>query len=730
MGWFDEQIKQRLESDQEVLEDSFFRLASVVLDKWNARHMDDSRQNTREALDDILHYYRQKPCQIPEEIKDLSGQLEYALRPAGLMLRDVHLEEGWYKDAYGPMLAYLNGSGAMVALLPGTLHGYYFRDPATGKKTRVNRKTAALFSKEALCFYRPLPMKKLGIPDLLLYMKNSVSKGDLLLIVLATLAFTLIGKIEPQVYSLVTGSILTSKRMNLLNGIAVFLVSAAFASQMISMVRDLLMQRIEIKTTLALQASVMMRLLSLPARFFRSFSSGELSSRANAVHSLCSMMLNNILSIGLSSLMSLLYIGDIFRFAPALVLPSILILLTTVTLSAAASLIQINISRQKMHLAAEETGMNYAILNGLQKIKLSGSEKRVFARWGNLYAQNARLEYNPPNFLKLNRVIVMGISLAGTVLLYAIALKTGVEPNQYYAFGSAYGRVSGAFTALSGIAISIASIPPVLEMAEPILQAEPEVAADKKAVSKISGNVEVSHVTFRYEQNTPCILNDFSLRIKAGEYVAIVGRTGCGKSTLVRLLLGFEKPETGSILYDHHDLALVDPRSIRKQIGVVIQNGDLFQGDILSNITLSAPFLTLDEAWEAAETAGIADDIREMPMGMHTVISEGQGGISGGQKQRLLIARAIAPKPRLLIFDEATSALDNKTQRRVSDALDKLECTRIIIAHRLSTIRNCDRILVMDGGKIIEEGNYDQLIEKGGFFADLVARQRLDTEAN
>ncbi len=218
-----------------------------------------------------------------------------------------------------------------------------------------------------------------------------------------------------------------------------------------------------------------------------------------------------------------------------------------------------------------------------------------------------------------------------------------------------------------------------------------------------------------------------NLKINAGEYVAIVGRTGCGKSTLVRLMLGFETPSNGSVFYDHHDLARVDPRSLRKQIGVVIQNGQLFQGDIYSNIVISAPQLTLEQAWEAAELAGIADDIREMPMGMHTVISEGQGGISGGQKQRLMIARAIAPRPRILIFDEATSALDNKTQKQVSDALDQLNCTRIVIAHRLSTIRNCDRILVMDNGAIIEEGTYDSLIEKNGVFADLVSRQRLDT---
>ena len=547
-----------------------------------------------------------------------------------------------------------------------------------------------------------------------------------MVIVLATLAVQLVGMIEPRVYSLVTGKILEGHNMNLMAGVGVFLLTSAFAAQLIGLVRSLLMQRINTKTSQAVQASVMMRILSLPVSFFRRYSSGELSSRAGSVNSLCSMMLNNILSIGLSSLLSLLYVAQIFSFAPALVWPSLLIILATVVMSLAVSLVQIGISRKRMKLSAEEQGMSYAVMNGIQKIRLSGSEKRVFARWGRLYAKGAQLEYNPPLFLKINTVITTAISLIGTIVLYYLAIQTNVGVSQYYAFTAAYGRVMGAFSALAGIAVSVASIRPVLEMAEPILKAEPEVAADKQPVDRVTGHIEMSHVSFRYEENTPYVLNDLSLDIKAGEYVAIVGRTGCGKSTLVRLLLGFEKPEKGGIFYDRHDLNSIDPRSLRKHIGVVIQNGQLFQGDIFSNITISAPDLTLDEAWEAAEMAGIAQDIRDMPMGMQTLISEGQGGISGGQKQRLMIARAVAPKPSILIFDEATSALDNKTQKQVSGALDKLNCTRIVIAHRLSTIRNCDRILVMDKGTIIEEGTYDDLIAQNGHFAELVARQRLD----
>ena len=800
MSWFSEQIRQRTESDQEILEDSFLRMANAVMDKWSAERLEDSREISGEAINSILRYYHRKPVEFSDEdfwsdtnrsgLKPVGSganapsqasgsgasgsgadapsqagagsgsgasgsgsgtssgggpgvdssvnekvrqssieaalMLEKALRPSGLMIREVRLEDNWHTDAFGPMLACMKETGATVALMPGKIFGYWYRDPETRRKVYISRKQEKLFAREAICFYQPLPMKKIGIPDLLIYMKNSLSLSDVILIIAATLAVTLVGFVEPRIGERLTGSVLKSRNMTLMLGMGAFLIASAFASQMIGLVKSLLTERINTKTSVAVEASVMMRILSLPVSFFRKYSSGELSNRASSVNSLCRTILNMIFSTALGSLMSLLYVTQIFDYAPALVVPALLLTLATVAVSIGSTMLQIRITREQMQLSAQENGMSYATLTGIQKIRLSGSEKRVFARWGRLYAKNARLTYNPPLFLKLNPMITNGIGLVGTIILYYLAVTTGVSESRYIAFSIAYGNVSGAFNALASIALSVATIKPVLEMAEPILKAEPEVAEEKQTVEKVSGHVEMSHVSFRYEENTPWVLEDMNLDIRAGEYVAIVGRTGCGKSTLVRLLLGFEKPEKGAIYYDKRELAGLDPRSLRKHIGVVIQNGQLFQGDIFSNITISAPQLTLKEAWEAAETAGIAQDIREMPMGMQTVIAEGGGGVSGGQKQRLMIARAIAPKPKILIFDEATSALDNKTQKQVSDALDKLNCTRIVIAHRLSTIRNCDRILVMDKGAIIEEGNYEELIAQGGYFAQLVERQRLD----
>ena len=726
MGWFDEQIRQRKLSDQEIMEDSLFRMASVVLGRQRAGVLSDERIVTKAAIDDILKFYHYKPVEIPDNVKGLDEQLEFCLRPHGLMYRSVRLEEGWYKDAFGPMLAYRKEDGMAVALLPKRFVGYWFRDPVTGKRTDLNRKTAEIFEPDAICFYRPLPLKKLSIADLIKYLAECLSSGDILSIVVLTFVATLVGMLMTNANKALTGFVLQSKNLSLLLGTAAFTLSVIVSTQLLDGVRALMMNRLEIKTSLSVEAAMMMRVMNLPANFFRKYASGELSSRYDAVNQLCSLLLGNIFSTGLGAIFSLMYITQIFRYAPALVAPALLIVLVSIAVSILSSLTQIKVSRQVMEKGSKENGLSFALITGIQKIKLAGAEKRAFARWARQYADAVELSYNPPLLIKANTAITSGISLAGTIVLYYLAVKTRVNPSEYIAFNTAFGAVTASFASLTGVALSVAQIKPILEMAQPILETEPESAENKTMVTKLSGNIELSNVYFRYNQNMPYVVNGMSLKIRAGEYVAIVGRTGCGKSTLVRLLLGFETPEKGAIYYDGKDLAGLDLRSLRRRIGTVTQNGSLFQGDIYSNIVISAPQLGLDDAWKAAELAGIADDIRAMPMGMQTMIAEGQGGISGGQKQRLMIARAVAARPKILIFDEATSALDNKTQKQVSDALDGLRCTRIVIAHRLSTIRNCDRILVLEGGRILEEGSYDELIARGGFFAELVERQRLD----
>lgn len=726
MGWFDEQIKLRKKNDDAILEEAFVGLADAVLGTKMSETFKSNVEKADGAIDEILKYYKIKPVEVPDNFKNLNDRLEFLLRPHGIMRRNINLENGWYKNAIGAILGTRKDDSSAVAFIPKGLSGYMFFDAPSGKWIKLSKKNEKLFETEAICFYKPFPLKKLTLPLLMRYIVETLSVADIMLVVLATFAVSAIGLLTPKLNSILFGTVVENQSLRMLMGITVFMICVTISTLLLQSVKTLLTARVSTKLELSVQAATMMRILSLPADFFKQYSSGELSSRSQYIQNLCSMLVSTVFSTGLTSVFSLMYISQIFLYTPALVVPSLIIILVTIAFSLTTTFWQMHYSKKQMELGTKESGMTYALISGVQKIRLSGAEKRAFSRWSNLYSKQVAMTCNPPLFLRVNVAFSSIISLTGIIVMYYMSLKSGVSVSEYYAFNTAYGMLSGAFMSLAGIATTIARFKPILEMSKPIMDAVPEVSEGKTVISRLSGNIELNNISFRYNENMPLVIDDLSLKIRQGQYVAIVGATGCGKSTLMRLMLGFEKPQKGAVYYDGKNIDTIDLRSLRRKIGVVLQNGKLFQGDIYSNIIISAPHLSLDDAWEAAEMAGIADDIRRMPMGMHTIISEGSGGVSGGQRQRLLIARAIAPKPKILMFDEATSALDNITQKIVSDSLDKLRCTRIVIAHRLSTIKQCDRIIYLEKGKIVEDGTYDELIARNGKFAELVERQRLD----
>ena len=724
MGWFDEQIKNRIQKDQQEFEESVFRMVSSIVGKSAAKTIDDERVVAKEAVEEIIKYYGFKPDADRFNELDINTDLQSILSPYGIMYREVSLDEEWYKEAYGPMMGKLKEGELALALLPGK-GGYTYYDYSIGKKIKINKSNAELISPDAICFYRPLPNKKLGLKDLLIYLNGCIDISDILVYFMLVLLTTLVEMILPSLVGVMSDFILKSGQILLLLATAIFVFVCIISKHLVELCSEVVIERIELKTGISVEAAVMNRVLNLPAGFFKKYTAGELSSRINSVSELCDLLLKNVFSLPVTSLFSLLLLTKISDFAPGLVKPAFGIMFVSMFFSIISIFIQANLNSKIREYSAKEDGIGYALINGIQKIRLAGAEKRAFAKWAVAYTESADLLYNPPLIIKLNTTINMTIGIVGNIILYLMAVSSGISGSEYLSFTVAYGLLESAFSSVSSVALTTANIRPILKMAEPILEAEPENTAGKVVLNKISGSIEVSNVHFRYSPDMPKVLDGISFKVKAGEYVAIVGKTGCGKSTLIRLLLGYEKPQKGAIYFDRKDIDRVDMTSLRRKVGVVTQNGSLFQGDIYSNIVITDPTLNLERAWEAAEIADIADDIRKMPMGMSTVISEGQGGISGGQKQRLMIARAVAPKPKVLIMDEATSALDNITQKKVSDALDKLKCTRIVIAHRLSTIKNCDRILVIDEGKIVEDGKYDDLIAAGGFFAKLVERQQV-----
>jgi ABC-type bacteriocin/lantibiotic exporter with double-glycine peptidase domain len=379
-------------------------------------------------------------------------------------------------------------------------------------------------------------------------------------------------------------------------------------------------------------------------------------------------------------------------------------------------------------MARQISGLVLELVNGAPKFRVSGVEDRAFARWAAAFSTQKRTAADARRVSNILSVFHASFPVIATALLfYGMAVLSqrqadSMTTGQFLAFYAAFGQFLGAVLGISAAALTVLQAVPLYESAQPILTALPEAAGGRGDPGDLRGGIELAHVAFRYSSETPLVLRDVSVSIRPGEFVAIVGPSGSGKSTLLRLLLGFETPESGSVYFDGKDLAGLDLEAVRRQMGVVLQHGKLMIGDIFTNIIGSAP-LTLDDAWRAAEMAGLDRDIKAMPMGMHTMIAEGGGGLSGGQRQRLMIARAIVGSPRILLFDEATSALDNRTQAIVSRALESLKATRIVIAHRLSTVMHADRILVVEKGVLVQSGTYDELIRQEGPFAELARRQ-------
>ncbi len=722
MGWLDEQIQQRKVRDEDLFSESIEDIAGAVTGKL--KKGTDDEIGTDAILTILKSFGYRSKGEVPQSVTDFNDRLSYLCRPFGLMYRRVHMTENWWKDCIGPILAFRADDGTAVALLPDGFGYHFMRD---GKRVKISKKNCDEFTQDAYCFYKPFPNRKLNPIDLVKYALFTRSVKDMVYILSFMGIATLVGLLSPKLSYFMYSEVIESGSVTLLLSTVFFYLCLSLSQMLFGQFQSMYDSIIVTKMDIAVKAATMMRILSLPASFFRKYSSGELANRASYLTSLTQSLMSIVFDTGLSSLFSLAYISSIFKFAPGLVVPALIIICVTIAFSIFLTFTQQRLTKESMEINAKEAGMTYAMVSGVQKIKVAGAEKRAFARWAKLYAKKAARSYSPPTFVRINSVISMMISTSGTIAMYFFAIKTGVNMAEYTAFTAAYGMVFGAFSSLASLATTYSSIKPVFDMAKPIMDCMPEVTENRETVTKISGKIELNNVTFSYDENSPTIFDNLSLTIQPNQYIAIVGKTGCGKSTLVRLLLGFETPKKGSIYYDGKDIKSLDLKSLRQKIGVVMQDGKLFQGDIFSNITISAPWLTLDQAWRAADLAGIAEDIEAMPMGMHTLISEGAGGISGGQKQRLLIARAIASNPKVLIFDEATSALDNITQKKVSDALDTLHCTRIIIAHRLSTIRHCDRIIYLEDGTIKEDGTYDELLAMQGKFAELVERQRLDT---
>ena len=721
---FKTKITAQKERDNELLEQSYSKLLHSISNSGRKYfNYKTSKNNTRNVINNITAYFGYAPISIPVELEDINDQLEYMQTATGIMSRKITLRENWWIEAVDPILCKFVSDDIYIILHPKGLGGYEFIDPQTQKFEVVNENTSKLFDRRATAFYKPFPDEKISFKKLIKYMLESISTAEITYVICIAVAIGLAGMILPIINRIIFDRVLPSGTIDDLMPIVALLIGSFLSIITAGLLKDLLIARINSKVICIVQSAAWARVLKLPATFFKKYTTGEVLQKVKALEQVATLLSGSTVAISLSALISFVYLYQIAVIAPQLLLPTVIIIFILLAFSFTTSMLEAKQQRKLSNKSAELSGVVYQLLQGISKIKVAGARARAFSIWADKYSQKANVLYSPNIILTISGAIYSSFSIATNILIYWVVAKSDITPAQYIAFNTAFGAFIFSLYQFHSIVRQISLIRSNFNIAKPVLQELPENTGGKAKLRNLSGNIDVNSISFRYTEDGPLILDDLSLSIKKGEYVAIVGTSGCGKSTLMRILLGFEQPHTGAVYYDNQELSGLDIHSIRQQIGVVMQNATLFADDIFSNIAICAPWISLEEAWQIAEKAGVADDIRAMPMGMFTILSEDGGGISGGQKQRLMIARALANNPQIIMFDEATSALDNITQAIVVGTLSKMSNTRIVIAHRLSTIINCDRIIVLDRGRIVEEGNYKELMEKQGLFAKMAKRQ-------
>jgi len=730
-----EQIKDRLHFDQRIIQDfrrlekTLFHLGTTLFrKKKTALQPSDSGSSLFASVVAVAQASGIRTGKLSDAVarKQDDLNLDHIARAGNFFTRSVVLTPGWSGEDNGPLLGRLEDEKGerFVALLPTSPTRYALFDPENGTRISMTRGLEERIHGIAHTFYRPLPPESLTIRHILRFVLAGVRR-DLTMMALVGAAGALLALLIPIMTGVIIDSVIPEANRDQLLQIGLILLVSVFAAFMFQITRAIAMVRMEGRMDAGLQAAVLDRLMNLPIPFFRKFTAGDLATRTMGINQIRQILSGATLTTAMTSIFSSFNLIVMFIYDWHLALLGLCMILITLIISGGLSISMIRYQREVFDIQGKNAGIVFQLLTGIAKLRMTGTEDRAFGVWAENFAKKKIIDFKSGKINAVLDTATSFIPMVSTMLIFWFFLKShmsGMSTGHFLAFNAAFSSFQMALVQTTLVFSSLLHIIPLWERAKPILATVPEVADAGSAAPRLSGSLTVDHVAFHYSEDGPKVLKDVSLEIAPGEFVAVVGGSGSGKSTLLRILLGFEKPESGVVYYDGHDLVHLDVKSVRRQMGVVLQNGQVMPGSILKNITGAAD-LTLEDAWVAARMVGLDKDIEAMPMGMYTVVPAGGGTLSGGQRQRLIIARAVVRKPRILLFDEATSALDNLTQGIVMESLDRLEVTRLVIAHRLSTITNADRIYVLEKGKIVESGTYDELMKAKGYFHQLAIRQ-------
>jgi len=715
----------RTSKEKEKVKDDIDGLISSVIDKEDSPRQGEKVTGLYQVMSvlckkagiKIADYSKVKACCGRElSVEDIA-------RVSHFPYRRLTLENNWYKKELGYMLVYLGKEAEPAALIPRGRRGYYII--REGKKPeKLTKDVAAECLPEAYVIYRPFPSGGADRKALTEFVIKSIQKRDIIAAAVLTVISSLIGLLIPTLNQRLYDQYIPEGDKSLILKVGVLIIAFMLGNICFSVIKSLCTFRLFNRVKYEVQAAMFYRVFELPQDFLNKYESADLGERIMELGLIAERVVNLAVTLSFSAVMMLFYLVRMLTYSVKLTVISLIVEIIMAVLICILAGRRAKNQAEISRLRGRSQSVMFQLISGIDKIRVSGIEDRALYEYMKPFTREQELSRENTILDRKTTLLSMAGGNLVTLLMYLITYnQTEISMGQYVAFASAFGVVAGGINEVANGIVSMKLIKPVYERVREIIEEPPEINEAKKLPQEITGDIKIDHVTFSYGENLPRIMDDLSLHIKSGEYVGIVGTSGCGKSTLLKLLLGFIKPNQGSIYYDNQDMTSLDIRELRKKFGVVLQKGELITGTILENITLTAKSADINDVIQVVQAVGLAEDIARMPMNLNTVVSENSSTISGGQKQRILIARALMNNPRILLFDEATSALDNVTQHMVGEVLDAMGATRIVIAHRLSTIKSCDRIIVLDKGKIAEEGSYEELMKKQGMFFKLASRQ-------